>query len=141
MIRKIGLMITLALIGFACAEGVGHMLQDAGQTLQDAGNMIGDGSVPDAGAQQSKSVSCDRALTLNGDPWNGYALVDVGNARFPDVTIRTTWESWADFWGNRPEYGGFAPGEYVSEYHGTTFVGGKLVVSCNGTEESITVFY
>ena len=55
--KRIGLMIVLALVAFACADGVGEM-------LTDAGNMIGDGSVPDAGADFD--VTCDKSST---HPW------------------------------------------------------------------------
>ena len=52
--KRVLFVIALALAGFACADGVGEM-------LTDAGNMIGDGSVPDAGAQGGRllSVPCD----------------------------------------------------------------------------------
>jgi hypothetical protein len=47
------LVIGLALVGFACAESVGQMLEDAGTMLQD-------GSVPDAGAQDTP-VECNKS--------------------------------------------------------------------------------
>jgi hypothetical protein len=34
--KRIGLVIALALVGFACADGVGEMLADAGQMIMDA---------------------------------------------------------------------------------------------------------
>jgi len=148
--RKLVLVVGLALVGFACAEGVGSVLEDAGQMLEDAGNMLADagtsmqdGSVPDAGAQQSKSVTCDQWLTLNGENWNGYALVDVGSTRFPDVTVRVTYTSLEVASGAEGNdiYGGWPPGQYVTESHGGQFIDGKLYVRCNGREESITVFY
>ena len=43
-------------------------------------------------------------------------------------------------WGCTPYYVD-ERGEYVSEYHVSSFVGGKAVIMCNGTAESITVFY
>ena len=49
--RKLLLVVVLALVGFACADGVGEM-------LTDAGDMLADGSVPDAGADFE--VTCNR---------------------------------------------------------------------------------
>jgi hypothetical protein len=51
LMRKLILMVVLALVGFACADGVGEM-------LTDAGDMLADGSVPDAGADFE--VTCDK---------------------------------------------------------------------------------
>jgi len=68
--RKVGLVFGLALIGFACADGVGEMLTDAGQMIEDAGTSMQDGSVPDAGAQDVE-VSCDKSQVV---PKNGYTI-------------------------------------------------------------------
>jgi hypothetical protein len=57
--RKVGLLLGLALVGFACADSVGQMLQDAGQMMQD-------GSVPDAGAQD-ETVTCNKSKTKSGE--------------------------------------------------------------------------
>jgi len=75
--------------------------------------------------------------------WNGYALVDVGDARFPNVTVRVTYASLEAAFGaeGNDTYGGWPPGQYVTESHGGQFVDAKLYVSCNGREDSITVFY
>lgn len=51
--KRIGLVVGLALVGFACADTVGQMLVDAGESLQD-------GSVPPA---QGQEVSCNRSET------------------------------------------------------------------------------
>ena len=51
--RKVGLILGLALVVFACSE-------QAGQMLVDAGEMMMDGSVPDAGAQDTP-VECNKS--------------------------------------------------------------------------------
>jgi hypothetical protein len=74
--KRIGLVMGLVVVGFACAEGVGSMLEDAGQILQD-------GSVPDAGAQTL--AQCDQTHTVtrpdNSRTERRYAVVTVGNPR------------------------------------------------------------
>jgi len=116
---------------------MGGALEDAGTMLQDAGEQMQDGG---AQAQQSKNVPCDREATNAGNPWFKYALVDVGSSRFPDVSIRVTYPGWADVWPGT-DVGGLPSGQYVSEFHGSSFIGNNLVVNCNGEEQSITVFY
>jgi hypothetical protein len=49
------LVTVLALAGFACADGVGQMLTDAGEVLTD-------GAVPNAGAQD-EPVTCNKTAT------------------------------------------------------------------------------
>ena len=56
VMKRIGLVVGLALVGFACAEGVGQMLEDAGQMLEDAGQILQDGSVPEAQGQEVNGV-------------------------------------------------------------------------------------
>jgi len=60
--KKVGLMVVLALVALACGETVGGMMQDAGAMLADAGDMM----QPDAGAQDTP-VQCDKSST-SGDP-------------------------------------------------------------------------
>ena len=69
--KRIGFLIALAFVGFACADSVGQMLEDAGQMMQD-------GSVPDAGAQD-EMVTCNKS-----------EKVDLGNG--VSITYR-----WAEF--------------------------------------------
>jgi len=57
--RKLVLVMGLALVGFACADSVGQMLVDAGTSMQD-------GSVPDAGAQD-EAVTCNKSETRDID--------------------------------------------------------------------------
>ena len=63
--KRIGLIVGLVLVVFACGEPAGQMLVDGGQMIMDAGNMIADGSVPDAGADFT--VTCDKSSM---HPWS-----------------------------------------------------------------------
>ena len=63
--KKVGLMIALAVLALACSESVGGMMQDAGSMLADAGDVIrdaGDMMQPDAGAQDTP-VECNKSET------------------------------------------------------------------------------
>ncbi len=69
VLRKIGFAILLALVGFACADGVGQMLADAGPSMQN-------GSVPDVGAQ------CDRLVNAPcNNVRDGFEVVGLKAAR------------------------------------------------------------
>jgi hypothetical protein len=74
--RKLGLVVVLALVGFACADGVGQMLTDAGQMIEDAGTSMQDGSVPDAGAQD-ETVTCDKSETWPRGDGNDWVLMPL----------------------------------------------------------------
>ncbi len=71
--RKVGLVVALALVGFACADSVGKMLVDAGTSLQD-------GSVPDAGADFEASCNMGEANTR----WSEFPVSNPGQT---EVTI------------------------------------------------------
>jgi hypothetical protein len=80
--KRIGLVAALALVGFACADGVGQMLTDAGQMIEDAGTSMQDGSVPDAGAQDV-NATCNKSATER---------LDEGDTGARTMTFR-----WAEF--------------------------------------------
>ena len=63
--RKVGLILGLALVAFACSEQAGQMLVDAGEMMMGA-------SVPDAGAQPDEptatNATCDHVkLQIQSD--------------------------------------------------------------------------
>ena len=76
--KRTAMVVALALVGFACADGVGQMLEDAGQMLEDAGVSMQDGSVPDAGAQDTP-VECGE---VGSEPWGDGGRADYYSAEF-----------------------------------------------------------
>lgn len=78
--RKVGLVLGVVVVGFACSEQAGQMLVDAGEMMQ-----------PDAGAQTL--VQCDQTYTeTRGDGSrveHRYSIVTVGNPR--NVKLETCW--------------------------------------------------
>lgn len=141
--KKVWLGLFVVVAAYACGDTASQMmggaLEDAGTMLQDAGEQMQDGG---AQAQQSKNVPCDREATNAGNPWFKYALVDVGGAKFPNVTVRTVVPSFKANWCPTSDCSGFPAGKYVAEYHASSFTAdGKVFINCSGNEESITVFY
>ena len=75
--KRTVMVVALALVGFACADGVGQMLEDAGQMLEDAGV-----SMQDAG-------DADAATMPDGSTGSGGATDSGGSGGTPgtDVTV------------------------------------------------------
>ena len=147
--RKVGLMVGLALVAIACATGadmVGEMM-DSG--VPDAGAQPGDG-------RQAHPVTCDRErVVTRTDTYEGtrtlllvtttkYALVDVPNVQ--DVGIERCDRIGSDYSG----VWGCPPGGGITEYECTGQVskpcsfawgagyhmGDTVVVDCESTSES-----
>jgi hypothetical protein len=83
--KRIGLVIGLVVVAFACSEQVGQMLTDGGQMMMDAG----DAMIPDAGAQTL--VQCNQTLTKTGEGGSRieyrYAIATVSNPRTAQVEL------------------------------------------------------
>ncbi len=54
--KRIGLVVGLLVVAFACSEQAGQMLTDAGQMMMDAGDMM----QPDAGADAGSCEVCEQ---------------------------------------------------------------------------------
>jgi len=77
--RKLVLMVGLAVVAFACSEPLGEMLMDGGQAMMDAGN----GMMPDAGAQDV-SASCNKSANEGATRWAEFPISNPGQT---EVTI------------------------------------------------------
>jgi hypothetical protein len=124
--KKVGLMVVLALVALACGETVGGMMQDAGAMLADAGDMM----QPDAGAQDTP-VQCDKSST-SGDPELTYHW-----AEFPVTPGQT--EITICYGGNPDSYGPSKRdtcNRLVSPWYEGTNTG---AIHCGGNVTSITV--
>ena len=157
--RKVGLILGLALVGFACADSVGQMLEDAGQMMQDGSLSDADAStMPDGstgtggtggtGPRTTVNVVCDRERVFVAESRNSsdgtlrstttnttyYALLDV-----PDPKEVITEICYAD--GKDPGQYTYCPenfvscsgllsGEFCYVNQGGQVVGGKFLVSC-----------
>lgn len=112
--RKLFLMVGLALVAFACSEQAGQMLVDAGEMMQDAGQQIQDSGTAQA---QTVEVDCSKAV-------NGFVLTDVDQQDFGQVIIHSTWP---DPWGVTD------PPRNV-DYQSDAFwsIDGKVLVQCSG---------
>jgi len=134
-------------VAFACGSAGNDMVDEVGDSFDDMTDMMDDvvdemTNVPEVRAQRSKSVSCANTTTYNGSDWLRYIAVDVEDATFPEVWVEVVYASFPSQWCSGQECSGFPAGRSVNRYHVSNFTeDGRAFVTCNGTEESITVFY
>jgi hypothetical protein len=144
--KRIGLVIGLAVLALACSETVGGMMQDAGTMLADAGEMMRDAGDADASTMPDGSTGSgggSGTAGTGGGPMaqtfpldcsgGGFVLTDVDQKELGKVIIR---QRFPDSWGVTD------PPQMVDyQTHAIWSIGGKVLVQCNGgvTEASIEV--
>jgi len=127
--KRIALVIGLVLVGFACAEGVGSMLEDAGNMLADAGDAIrdaGDAMQPDAGAQDTPAT-CNK-----GEGSSRWAEFPISSPGQTEVTTCYRADPESSTYGTRAWCQRF-----VSPWYEGTSTG--FLYSCGDHMTSITV--